>query len=94
MSEPRGPAQSRSRPTAAFAPAISLRHVNKWFAAHYVLHDVSLDINEGEVVVVCGPSGSGKSTLIRCINRLESIQSGEILVLGESITQPRPDFQI
>jgi ABC-type polar amino acid transport system ATPase subunit len=74
------------------APAIRLRHIEKWFATHHVLREVSLDIAEGEVVVVCGPSGSGKSTLIRCINRLEAVQSGEIIVLGELITQPRSDL--
>jgi ABC-type polar amino acid transport system ATPase subunit len=93
MSEPHEPTQgcNPSR-TATPALAISLRNVNKWFAAHHVLRDVSLDIDVGEAVVVCGPSGSGKSTLIRCINRLESVQSGEVLVLGESITRPRPDL--
>jgi polar amino acid transport system ATP-binding protein len=60
--------------------------VSKWFGAHQVLKDVNLDVTPGEVVVVCGPSGSGKSTLIRCVNRLEPIQQGEILVYGDSVT--------
>jgi len=60
--------------------------VGKWFGTHHVLKDVSLDVSPGEVVVVCGPSGSGKSTLIRCVNRLEPIQQGEIFVHGNSIT--------
>jgi len=68
--------------------AIDFKQVNKWFGKLHVLRDLSLKIDPGEVVVVCGPSGSGKSTLIRCVNRLEPIQSGEIIVLGESITQP------
>ncbi len=68
--------------------AIDFRQVNKWFGKLHVLRDLSLKIQPGEVVVVCGPSGSGKSTLIRCVNRLEPVQSGEIIVLGESITQP------
>ena len=67
--------------------AIEFKQVNKWFGKLHVLRDVSLQIKPGEVVVVCGPSGSGKSTLIRCVNRLEPIQSGEIVVLGESVTQ-------
>ena len=67
--------------------AIEFRQVNKWFGKLHVLKDFSLKIDPGEVVVVCGPSGSGKSTLIRCVNRLEPIQSGEIIVLGESLTQ-------
>jgi len=67
---------------------IEFKQVNKWFGKLHVLRDVSLQIKPGEVVVVCGPSGSGKSTLIRCVNRLEPIQGGDIVVLGESITQP------
>jgi polar amino acid transport system ATP-binding protein len=69
-------------------PAIAFRQVNKWFGKLHVLQDVTLEIQPGEVVVVCGPSGSGKSTLIRCVNRLEPIQSGEVVVLGQSLTQP------
>ena len=68
--------------------AIEFTRVNKWFGKLHVLRDVSLKIQPGEVVVVCGPSGSGKSTLIRCVNRLEPIQSGELVVLGESLTRP------
>ena len=63
-------------------PAISLKGVNKWFGALHVLRDVNLDVALGERVVVCGPSGSGKSTLIRCINRLEEHQEGQIIVDG------------
>ena len=68
--------------------AIQFRQVNKWFGPLHVLKDVSLEIRPGEVVVVCGPSGSGKSTLIRCVNRLEPIQSGEIVVNGLSLGDP------
>jgi polar amino acid transport system ATP-binding protein len=66
--------------------AIEFRGVNKWFGQHHVLVDVDLSVAAGEVVVVCGPSGSGKSTLIRCVNRLEPTQKGEIIVHGQSIT--------
>ena len=59
---------------------IRFNDVNKWFGPLHVLRAVNLDIAPSEVAVVCGPSGSGKSTLIRCINRLETIQSGEIFV--------------
>ena len=61
---------------------IEFKHVNKWFGKLHVLDDVNLEIDKGEVLVICGPSGSGKSTLIRCINRLEPIQEGEIVVDG------------
>jgi polar amino acid transport system ATP-binding protein len=59
---------------------ISFKNVNKWFGDLHVLKDIDLEVAQGEVVVVCGPSGSGKSTLIRCINRLEPIQKGELVV--------------
>jgi glutamate transport system ATP-binding protein len=68
-------------------PAIEFRGVNKWFGKLQVLRDIDLAVAAGEVVVVCGPSGSGKSTLIRCVNALEPIQQGELVVLGESITK-------
>ena len=69
-------------------PAIQFKVVNKWFGKLHVLRDITTDVAPGEVVVVCGPSGSGKSTLIRCVNALERVQQGEIIVLGESITGP------
>ncbi len=59
---------------------ISFKNVNKWFGKLHVLNNINLEVAQGEVVVVCGPSGSGKSTLIRCINRLEPIQKGELVV--------------
>ena len=59
---------------------IEFKNVNKWFGKLHVLNDINLEIPKGEVLVICGPSGSGKSTLIRCINRLEPIQKGEIIV--------------
>ena len=61
---------------------ITFLSVNKWFGDMHVLNDINLHVDPGEVVVVCGPSGSGKSTLIRCINRLEPIQKGELIVDG------------
>jgi polar amino acid transport system ATP-binding protein len=68
---------------------IEFQKVNKWFGKHHVLKDLNLSIDKGEVVVVCGPSGSGKSTMIRCINRLEPVQEGEIQIDGQSLRDPR-----
>ena len=68
-------------------PIIELKHVEKHFGSLHVLKDVNLAVHEGEVVVVIGPSGSGKSTLCRTINRLETIDSGEILVEGAPLPQ-------
>ncbi len=71
---------------AGAVPAVALSRVNKWFGTFHVLRDIDLVVQKGERIVICGPSGSGKSTLIRCINRLEEHQSGEILVEGEELT--------
>ncbi|GAA0671667.1 amino acid ABC transporter ATP-binding protein [Streptomyces malaysiensis subsp. malaysiensis] len=68
-------------------PLIELRGVNKHFGALHVLRDIDLTVGRGEVVVIIGPSGGGKSTLIRTINRLETVQSGSIVVDG----RPLPD---
>ncbi|MBV8870574.1 MAG: amino acid ABC transporter ATP-binding protein [Acetobacteraceae bacterium] len=65
---------------------IVLDRVNKWYGAMHVLRDVSLVVGEKERVVVCGPSGSGKSTMIRCVNRLETHQTGRIVVDGTELT--------
>jgi len=65
---------------------IEMQRVNKWFGDFHVLRDIDLGIARGEKVVVCGPSGSGKSTLIRLINRLETHQSGRIVVDGIELT--------
>ena len=64
---------------------ITFSNVNKWFGDLHVLRDINLSVEAGEVLVVCGPSGSGKSTLIRCINRLEQIQKGELIVDGMNV---------
>jgi general L-amino acid transport system ATP-binding protein len=65
---------------------IELRGVNKWYGEFHVLRDVNLKVGAKERVVVCGPSGSGKSTMIRCINRLEEHQAGQIMVDGVELT--------
>jgi general L-amino acid transport system ATP-binding protein len=66
--------------------AIELRNVNKWYGQFHVLTNVNLTVRKGEKVVVCGPSGSGKSTMIRCINRLEEHQTGDIVVDDITLT--------
>jgi general L-amino acid transport system ATP-binding protein len=65
---------------------VDLQGVNKWFGDLHVLRDITLGVERGERIVICGPSGSGKSTLIRCLNRLEAHQSGQILVDGIELT--------
>jgi general L-amino acid transport system ATP-binding protein len=72
---------------------ISMKAVNKWFGKFHVLRDISLDVGRGERIVICGPSGSGKSTLIRCINRLEEHQKGQIIVEGTEITNDIRDVE-
>lgn len=64
-------------------PVIELRHIDKHFGSLHVLKDISLTVKKGEVVVIIGPSGSGKSTLCRTINRLETVDSGEIIIDGD-----------
>ena len=65
---------------------IELRNVNKWYGQFHVLKEINLEVRQGERIVICGPSGYGKSTLIRCINRLEEHQRGQILVDGTELT--------
>ncbi len=71
---------------------ITFKRVNKWFGALHVLRDVDLEVRAGQVVVVCGPSGSGKSTLIRCINKLEAVDRGEIMIDGMSLNNRATDL--
>ena len=72
---------------AGAVPTVQMVHVDKHFGQLHVLRDINLSVAKGEVLVVIGPSGSGKSTLIRCINRLETIDSGQILIEGEPLPQ-------
>ncbi len=65
---------------------IRMQSVHKWYGEFHVLKDIHLTVNKGERIVICGPSGSGKSTLIRCINRLEEHQQGQIIVEGTELT--------
>ena len=67
-------------------PVIKIKEMHKWFRNFHVLKNISLEVNQGERIVICGPSGSGKSTLIRCINRLEVHQKGDIIVNDVELT--------
>lgn len=71
---------------------IKIENVSKWYGNFQVLTDCSTHIDKGEVVVVCGPSGSGKSTLIKCVNGLEPIQKGSIIVNGTQVNDPATDL--
>ena len=69
------------------APMLEMRGVGKWFGEFCALYDVNLQVRPGERMVICGPSGSGKSTMIRCVNRLEEHQAGEIILDGVELTE-------
>ncbi len=70
-----------------------MKDVNKWFGDFQVLKDINLEVGEKQKIVVCGPSGSGKSTLIRCINRLEEHQKGQIIVDGNELSEKTKDIE-
>ena len=71
---------------------LSVRHLKKAFGEHAIFEDFNLDVRKGEVVVIIGPSGCGKSTLLRCLNGLEPIQAGEILLDGEPVLRDNPSI--
>jgi glutamate/aspartate transport system ATP-binding protein len=71
---------------------IQMTNVSKWYGPVQVLNNASVQVNKGDVVVVCGPSGSGKSTLIKTVNALEPVQQGEIVVNGIKVTDPKTDL--
>ena len=66
--------------------AVEIRDMHKWYGTFHVLKNINLEVTRGEKIVICGPSGSGKSTMIRCINRLEEHQQGDIIVDGVELT--------
>jgi len=78
--------QARNQQPALDDVMIELRGMHKWYDKFHVLKDINLTVHKGERIVVCGPSGSGKSTMIRCINRLEEHQRGQIIVDGTELT--------
>ena len=72
---------------------IQMQNVNKWFDDFHVLKDINLNVESKQKIVVCGPSGSGKSTLIRCINRLEEHQKGNIIVDGTELSEDTKNIE-
>lgn len=73
---------------------ITFEEVNKHYGQFHVLKNINLHIQKGEVVVIIGPSGSGKSTMLRCINRLESIDEGKVLVNQVSVQHPKTNINL
>lgn len=86
----------RSSPhhSAKHTAMITMTGVNKWYGEFHVLKDINLTVKKGEKIVICGPSGSGKSTLIRCINRLEEHQQGQIIVAGNELTNDLKNIEL
>ena len=80
--------------SAAGNYAVTMRGVHKWYGKFHVLKNINLNVEVGEKIVICGPSGSGKSTLIRCINRLEEHQQGEIIVEGIELSHDIKNIEI
>ena len=85
MSTDIDPATAQLQSVASDETVIFMDKVNKWFGDFHVLKDIDLTVFKGERIVICGPSGSGKSTLIRCINRLEEHQNGDIIINGNTL---------
>ncbi len=89
------PQRQARRELLSSAPTIiEVSHVHKWYGEFHVLRDVNLSVTKGERIVICGPSGSGKSTLIRCINRLEEHQKGNIIVDGTELTNDVKNIEV
>jgi general L-amino acid transport system ATP-binding protein len=86
MSEAIERAVDTSKMTVSNEVAVQITAMNKWYGTFHVLRDINMTVMKGERIVICGPSGSGKSTLIRCINRLEEHQQGQIVVDGTELT--------
>jgi len=73
---------------------IQVTNMNKWYGDFHVLRDINLDVKQGERIVICGPSGSGKSTMIRCLNRLEEHQQGNVTVNGIELTDNVKNIEV
>jgi general L-amino acid transport system ATP-binding protein len=88
------PARSQNNETGADDYIIRITGMNKWYGPFHVLRDINLNIKHGAKLVICGPSGSGKSTLIRCLNRLEAHQKGEVFVNGIKLHDRMKDVDV
>ena len=77
---------SEAQSNSSTEKCIEIRNMNKWYGDFHVLKNINLEVKKSEKLVICGPSGSGKSTMIRCINRLEEHQQGDIIVDGTELT--------
>ena len=73
---------------------VEIKDLHKSFGKNEVLKGIDLEVGQGEVVVVIGPSGSGKSTFLRCLNRLETIDKGKVLVAGDNMADPSIDINV
>lgn len=78
--------QRKEEPAMNGEVMIELRNMNKWYGDFHVLKDINMKVYKGERIIICGPSGCGKSTMIRCMNRLEEHQEGDIIVNGVELT--------
>ncbi|MEA3290952.1 MAG: amino acid ABC transporter ATP-binding protein, partial [Pseudomonadota bacterium] len=87
-------ADNREIPAVSDETIISIKGMHKWYGEFHVLRNINLEVKRGERIVICGPSGSGKSTLIRCINRLEEHQKGQIVVDGTELTNDLKQIEV
>ena len=85
---------SETQSNATADLCIEIRNMNKWYGDFHVLKNINLEVRKGEKIVICGPSGSGKSTMIRCINRLEEHQKGDIIVDGTEISEDTKNIML
>src|SRR5260221_10418565 len=93
MACPSSCARSKPAPPSSVRGAmIEIRDLSKHYGSFHVLKGCSMTVAKGEVVVVCGPSGSGKSTLIKCVNGLEPFESGDVVVDGTSLSDPKTNL--
>lgn len=86
--------QSKDAISVSDQVMIELKNVNKWYGEFHVLKNINLTVQKGERIVICGPSGSGKSTMIRCLNRLEEHQDGQIIIGGTELNNDLKNIEL